>query len=181
MEVLHGAGVHDILVIVTRYFGGTLLGTGGLVRAYSQAAQAAGLKFLDAGRVVLDKREDVARAEEAALNATQKGLVVAAQAQAQMVAFENAETIGFDAIAYVELVPFDAPDISCGAGRSAAHAVQVALDESASISEGAQAAEEAAMQANDALREGWLADRSEERRVGKECRIGCRSRWSPYH
>ena len=40
LEVLHGAGVHDILVIVTRYFGGTLLGTGGLVRAYSQAAQA---------------------------------------------------------------------------------------------------------------------------------------------
>ena len=33
------AGRH-ILVIVTRYFGGTLLGTGGLVRAYSQAAQA---------------------------------------------------------------------------------------------------------------------------------------------
>ena len=27
---------------------------------------------------------------------------------------------------------------------------------------------------------GYVA-RSEERRVGKECRIGCRSRWSPYH
>ena len=28
----------------------------------------------------------------------------------------------------------------------------------------------------------WAGDmRSEERRVGKECRIGCRSRWSPYH
>ena len=26
-----------------------------------------------------------------------------------------------------------------------------------------------------------IATRSEERRVGKECRIGCRSRWSPYH
>ena len=26
-----------------------------------------------------------------------------------------------------------------------------------------------------------LIHRSEERRVGKECRIGCRSRWSPYH
>ena len=26
-----------------------------------------------------------------------------------------------------------------------------------------------------------LLVRSEERRVGKECRIGCRSRWSPYH
>ena len=28
--------------------------------------------------------------------------------------------------------------------------------------------------------DGW-GYRSEERRVGKECRIGCRSRWSPYH
>ena len=26
-----------------------------------------------------------------------------------------------------------------------------------------------------------IVTRSEERRVGKECRIGCRSRWSPYH
>lgn len=40
LEVLTGAGLHNVLVIVTRYFGGTLLGTGGLVRAYSQAAQA---------------------------------------------------------------------------------------------------------------------------------------------
>ena len=29
--------------------------------------------------------------------------------------------------------------------------------------------------------ERMLKNRSEERRVGKECRIGCRSRWSPYH
>src|SRR3546814_12116567 len=28
---------------------------------------------------------------------------------------------------------------------------------------------------------GWTADRSEERRVGKECVSTCRSRWSPYH
>ena len=28
---------------------------------------------------------------------------------------------------------------------------------------------------------GDPVSRSEERRVGKECRIGCRSRWSPYH
>ena len=147
----------DATLLTLSLTGISLLGVG-TVCCCVPGAQAAGLKFLDAGRAVLDKREDVARAEEAALNAAQKGLVVAAQAQAQMVASENAETIGFDAIAYVELVPFDAPDISCGAGRSAAHAAQVALDESASISEGAQAAEEAAMQANDALREGWLAD-----------------------
>ena len=29
--------------------------------------------------------------------------------------------------------------------------------------------------------DGLELTRSEERRVGKECRIGCRSRWSPYH
>lgn len=40
LEVLTGAGLHNVLVIVTRYFGGTLLGTGGLVRAYTQAARA---------------------------------------------------------------------------------------------------------------------------------------------
>lgn len=43
LDVLLGEGVSDICVVVTRYFGGTLLGTGGLVRAYSQAAQE-GLK-----------------------------------------------------------------------------------------------------------------------------------------
>lgn len=36
LDVLLGEEVHDVVVVVTRYFGGTLLGTGGLVRAYSQ-------------------------------------------------------------------------------------------------------------------------------------------------
>ena len=40
LEVLSGAGVSNVLLIVTRYFGGTLLGIGGLVRAYSAAAKA---------------------------------------------------------------------------------------------------------------------------------------------
>ena len=40
MDVLTGAGLTNVAVVVTRYFGGTLLLTGGLVRAYSQAAQA---------------------------------------------------------------------------------------------------------------------------------------------
>jgi len=43
LEVLLGCGVRNAAVVVTRYFGGTLLGTGGLVRAYTQAVQA-GLK-----------------------------------------------------------------------------------------------------------------------------------------
>ena len=40
LEVLLGAEVRNVVVVVTRYFGGTLLGTGGLVRAYTQATQA---------------------------------------------------------------------------------------------------------------------------------------------
>lgn len=40
LEVLLKEGIRDIAVVVTRYFGGTLLGTGGLVRAYSQAVKA---------------------------------------------------------------------------------------------------------------------------------------------
>lgn len=39
LDVLKGKGCTDILVTVTRWFGGTLLGTGGLVRAYAQAAK----------------------------------------------------------------------------------------------------------------------------------------------
>lgn len=41
LEVLLGEGIRNIAVVVTRYFGGTLLGTGGLVRAYSGAVKAA--------------------------------------------------------------------------------------------------------------------------------------------
>jgi uncharacterized YigZ family protein len=51
LDVLLGAEVRNICVVVTRYFGGTLLGTGGLVRAYSSAVQE-GLK---ASRIVEKK------------------------------------------------------------------------------------------------------------------------------
>lgn len=43
LDVLLGEEIHDAAVVVTRYFGGTLLGTGGLVRAY-QASTKAGLE-----------------------------------------------------------------------------------------------------------------------------------------
>lgn len=41
LEVLRGAGVSDVAAVVTRWFGGTLLGAGGLVRAYGDAVRAA--------------------------------------------------------------------------------------------------------------------------------------------
>jgi len=40
LDVLEGAHLTDVVCVVTRYFGGILLGTGGLVRAYSGAANA---------------------------------------------------------------------------------------------------------------------------------------------
>ena len=41
LEVLLGSGIRNVAAVVTRYFGGTLLGTGGLVRAYTQSLQEA--------------------------------------------------------------------------------------------------------------------------------------------
>ena len=40
LDVIRKSGVTDACIVVTRYFGGILLGTGGLVRAYTQATQA---------------------------------------------------------------------------------------------------------------------------------------------
>jgi uncharacterized YigZ family protein len=39
LDVIEGSGITNIAVVVTRYFGGILLGTGGLVRAYSKSVQ----------------------------------------------------------------------------------------------------------------------------------------------
>ena len=50
LEVLLGEGIRNIAVVVTRYFGGTLLGTGGLVRAYTQAVKE-GLRSCTVGRM----------------------------------------------------------------------------------------------------------------------------------
>ena len=52
LEILTGLGLHRTLIVVTRYFGGTLLGTGGLVRAYSAAAKEA----FDKARIVTVKQ-----------------------------------------------------------------------------------------------------------------------------
>lgn len=51
LDVLLGEGLKNTAVVVTRYFGGTLLGTGGLVRAYAKAVQE-GL----AGSIIIEKQ-----------------------------------------------------------------------------------------------------------------------------
>ena len=51
LDAIRKNGCVDVVIVVTRYFGGTLLGTGGLVRAYTQAAIGA---MNDAGIVTYD-------------------------------------------------------------------------------------------------------------------------------
>ncbi|WP_176554670.1 YigZ family protein, partial [Georgenia sp. 311] len=51
LEVLRGSGLVDLSAVVVRYFGGVKLGTGGLVRAYSDAVRAA----LDVAPVVVQR------------------------------------------------------------------------------------------------------------------------------
>lgn len=63
MDVLEGEELHDVCAVVTRYFGGTLLGTGGLVRAYSGALKE-GLKNC----VAVEKRLGVQMEAEADYN-----------------------------------------------------------------------------------------------------------------
>ena len=54
LDVLLRENIHNCIVVVTRYFGGTLLGTGGLVRAYQKATQE-GL----AASTILERRQGV--------------------------------------------------------------------------------------------------------------------------
>ena len=51
LAVLRGSGLGDVAVVITRYFGGTLLGTGGLVKAYTESTQLA-VNAVERGRRV---------------------------------------------------------------------------------------------------------------------------------
>lgn len=55
LDVLEKEGIVDAVIVVTRYFGGILLGAGGLVRAYSKGAKTA----IDAGEIVVMQSCDV--------------------------------------------------------------------------------------------------------------------------
>lgn len=84
LEVLRGAGLKDVCCVTTRYFGGTLLGPGGLVRAYTAAAQRAVEAAREAGMIAemtsvvpVDVQVDYARYEQVLRLAEDKGAHVA--------------------------------------------------------------------------------------------------------
>lgn len=95
LEVLRGAGVSDVAAVVSRWFGGTLLGAGGLVRAYGDAVRAAlaeagtlrrslltelalDLDHADAGRVEGELRSRGVRVLDVAYDARVRLLLAAA-------------------------------------------------------------------------------------------------------
>jgi uncharacterized YigZ family protein len=95
LEVLKGAGVSDVAAVVSRWFGGTLLGAGGLVRAYGDAVRAAlveagtlrrslltelalDLDHADAGRVEGELRSRGVRVLDVAYDARVRLLLAAA-------------------------------------------------------------------------------------------------------
>lgn len=59
LDVLKGSGITNILLTVTRYFGGTLLGTGGLVKAYGDCAKSVIQKAITENYIeeLVDKRD----------------------------------------------------------------------------------------------------------------------------
>lgn len=90
LETIGHAGVADVIVVVTRYFGGILLGTGGLVRAYTAAAsgalQQAGLVSM---RLVVDcsVRVSYAQFEQA------QRIIAAAETRLDEPVFDDAVTL----------------------------------------------------------------------------------------
>ncbi len=89
-DVLLGQELSFVCAVVTRYFGGTLLGTGGLIRAYSQAVQSAlsGAKLTEMIRAV----RFFVRVDYGDLNMMQK--VIGASGIKQL-SSEYGESIGF--------------------------------------------------------------------------------------
>lgn len=87
-EVLDHAGLANVICVTTRYFGGTLLGTGGLVRAYTQAAQGA---IGEAGIVaILDCRDITVTIEYTLLEPVQR---FAANQGAKMLGADYADKV----------------------------------------------------------------------------------------
>ncbi len=95
LDVLAGAQLCNIVVVVTRYFGGTLLGTGGLVRAYSGAVKA-GLE----GSMLITRR--LAKKLEISCDYTWLGKIQYLAAQMKL---RTLETEYSDAVKIVLLVP----------------------------------------------------------------------------
>lgn len=90
LEVLKGSGLTDILVMTVRYFGGTKLGTGGLVRAYTEAAQLV-LKDIPSEQLITRKNFEITIGYE--LYQSIHSILISCEADQLQENFETAVTI----------------------------------------------------------------------------------------
>jgi len=97
MDVLLSQNVKNVCVVVTRYFGGTLLGTGGLVRAY-QAATKAGLEDC----VFIEKKKGIKADLTIDYNDVGKLQYLFSSNQVETIASEYGSTVNMTII-----IPFD--------------------------------------------------------------------------
>ena len=114
LDVLLGEDIHNVAVVVTRYFGGTLLGTGGLVRAYSKSVQVG----LEASEVI-EKRSGFLLKMAADYNGIGKIQYILAQQN-----IVTMDTVYTDAVELSVMVPDGAgqkltEDITDGTGGNA--------------------------------------------------------------
>lgn len=93
LDVLLGEDLHDTAVVVTRYFGGTLLGTGGLVRAYGAAVRE-GLK----NAVILEKHAGIRLAIQTDYNGIGKIQYLLNQAHVPILHSEYTDSVFLEAL-----------------------------------------------------------------------------------
>lgn len=100
LSVLKGEDIKDTAIVVTRYFGGTLLGTGGLVRAYGKSAKE-GLLAAGIAELVLYRKYSVVA------DYTDSGKV---QYEILQDGHELFDTVYTDKVEYIVLVETDAAE-----------------------------------------------------------------------
>lgn len=99
LDVLLGENIHDTAVVVTRYFGGTLLGTGGLVRAYSAAVREGLSKA-----VILDKRPGIRLTVQTDYNGLGKIQYILSQDRLPILRSEYTDSVLLEALIPVSLI-----------------------------------------------------------------------------
>lgn len=99
LDVLLGENIHDTAVVVTRYFGGTLLGTGGLVRAYSAAVREGLSKA-----VILDRQPGIRLTVQTDYNGLGKIQYILNQDRLPVLRSEYTDSVLLEALIPVSLI-----------------------------------------------------------------------------